>query len=294
MSEEEINPGLNAEGAEDAAAPAKAGPVKFPPCAYGPRNLSALQVSRKLGFEKRIVLYWCNRDEPPCPHDMTTKRGQPSPLLNLTEVIQWREAQGKAAAKTGGDTTGLLIGGAAIVRPGPEGVLGGGEHKKDDLWKTREARVAEAGSDVDYANLIARLKVQMEDLLTQKPPEGAQPDWATKWAERVSAVSKELRQLADAKREDEEKRGVWIRKSAADEMLSAAATRFTSAQRTLRGKLPAALAAALADLIPADRLELARRAISVCTAAECDRVAKEAADGIEAQVENAAPGRAAA
>lgn len=263
------------------------------------RSLSALVVANRLGFSKRAVLKWVDPAffSAPCPHSMGVRRGKPSPIFNLEEVKAWRRSIGKAEEKTGAEdpADAGLLGGAKIVKPGADGVTGGGGNDQDkksggDLW---QSRVAQASTEVDLGLLIARLNVQLEDLATQKPPTDAQPDWLARWVEKLNSASKEIRQLGQDKRKMETEAGIWIRRDDAQEIADAAAAEFTSAQRTLKGRLPAVLAAALADIIPADKIELARRVVSITVAGECDKVSKETADAIVAAVGGEEKGKAA-
>jgi hypothetical protein len=242
---------------------------------YGPRNLSALVIARKVGREKRIVLKWCNEDG--APHDKTKRRGQPnSPSMNLEEIQDWLIAKGLAPVLTDDPARGK-----GSTEPDQDGDI--------DLFRERAASFS---TDVDYGALIQRMQAQIDTLLARRPPGNAQPDWVRKWAAEVDRLSKELRQLEEAKFDSEKRKGVWIARSVALEMLTAEAKEFTGTLQALSSEVPEQVVLAIMGVIPAGRMDETRRLISTAVRSLFERSRRGLAAAIVASV--TPPGEAAA
>lgn len=267
-----------------------------------PRNLTAKQIGERTGRDKRMVLNWCdvNQFQPPCPHVKVPGARQVKVMLNLDEVKAWLVARGmpvmltrdlKAEVDDAGKSEVVRpeLPAAAAAIPAQADMFA--RKQAEDLEKDAQRRIDEAArlekyrGEIDYDTIIARLSVQVEDLSQQRAPDGADAGWAQRWRQAVEGVTKELRQLDSARFEAQQRRKDWIRRSKHEDVLDAAASEFVSAMTAMRGRMPAAIVAVLAEIIPSDKIDMARRLIATYLVKEAEETARILSDAIVGSVE---------
>lgn len=254
---------VNATAAEIPAA------VAVPEAKAPRRTLAASDIAKYTGRQKRIVLTWAAKG---CPHSIGIRKKHRSPSFNLQEVKAWLRSRGEpevvmARGKAGSTTKGDDQAAGPTV-----------------FEVSFEERLAKASTEADLRGQIRHANAQLAALMEQKPPMAAQPDWARKWAESFVTASKELRQLEAAAFEADQRKGLWIRKADSEQICAAEALAFNAALQSLRGKLPADLAVAIAELVPADRIDQVRRTIAAVVAAATANLGNAVADAIAEQV----------
>ncbi len=238
------------------------------PAAPVVRALSAAEVAARTGWSKREVLAWPGRG---CPHDMTTRRQQPSPNFNLDEVLGWRAKIGADVYKPGSDQDPKrqpMLADAAKTPPTPS-------------TPPLPSRARSDGASVDdLGDRVQQLRIKLEDLCVQDTSR-MDPAASQKFAAALKPLSSELRELEKHEMEMASKRGELIERRTAARILGDLATVFIAALEGLAIDVPDAVWTAVSQVPAAlkEREEFSR--VSVIAVGEAVGKARVAlADGL--------------
>lgn len=181
------------------------------------RALSALDVSRALGWSKREVLLWASDEQH--PHTLGLRAGKLSPSFNLEEVTTFRRERG-----------------LSVFKPNSDAQRGSVPEKPSDVLWT--GLMAELVGPVDYDQLIARAKVAFARLLADMEKGTFFADEQQKLASAFKSASGELRQLEEARFQHQQRAGEWVSRRTCAAILSSEAAAFGTDLSTIVTDIP--------------------------------------------------------
>jgi hypothetical protein len=244
---------------------------------------NAAQIAERVGREKRAVLLWFAEG---CPSEERRKGKQTFRVARLSEVRAWMQGRGLdgpgAAQAKPEATEPTAAAGPAQSRDAPNA---------NELWaiaaKEQVERQIAMGGPVDFSSLIAESRRAIQELFGRGMPSAeAGTGEKDRWAGAYGKCVKELRQLEEARHAAEVRAGKWIDRQVAERMRVGEASIFAAELAGLPSETARAVVMALEGILPAERVEEARRRVAVAVRGLIDRRRGDVAAEIVKAVES--------